>query len=177
MKIQDYPMKCCGMVQASGFNVSDLRGTGVRIHHEGLEQWTERYATDEDWINYFKQIEEHQLKHRRNLAMITLSEYNQHKAMEIAERLGYKMIQRFYNPNSGFHVRMYTKVLWETLEEYKKYKEETGAYDRKFDYSPAARVWTHPHNRWMEEVVLEELQEKGVVSRDYELPQEGLHAL
>lgn len=178
MKIQDYPMKCCGMVQAFGFNSYDVPTTGVRIHEEGTRfQWSERYSTDEDWINYFKQIEEHQLKHRRNLAMITLSEYSQQKAIEIAERLGYKMIQKFWNPNSGFHVRIYTKVLWETPEEYKKYKEESGAYGKDYERNPGAKVWIHPHNRWMEEQVLSELKEREEIDEDTEIPEEGLNAL
>lgn len=179
MKIQDYPMKCCGMVQAFGFNHWDnIPSTGIRIHNEGTpDQWSERYTTDEDWITYFKQIEDHQYKHRRNLAMITLSEATQKKAIEIAERLGYKMIQKFWNPNSGFHVRIYTKVLWETPDEYKKYKEETGNYDKDFERHPTAKIWTLPHNRWMEAEVLKELKEREQIDCSSELPEGGLNAL
>lgn len=113
MKLIDYPMNCCGMVEASGI--------GVNGHYN--EQLREFYYDDADWDLLFKRIEEHQLKHRRNCALISLSE-EQDRAREAAEKRGWGKVFEFYNPNSSNMVALYTKVLWESSAAYKNAEKE-----------------------------------------------------
>jgi hypothetical protein len=113
MILTDFPMKCCGMVEASGI---------------GFRSWNDKgeYYTEEErqakWDTLFSLIEEHQKRHRRNCAMITLA------AQEVAEaqavKRGWTKVFEFYNPNSENMVKIYTKVLWESKEDYKQALED-----------------------------------------------------
>jgi hypothetical protein len=55
--------------------------------------------------------------------MITLS-HKQSAEIAAAGRAGWKMIQSFYNPNSYNTVQIWTKVLWPTLQDYRKAETE-----------------------------------------------------
>jgi hypothetical protein len=110
MILTDFPMKCCGMVEASGISFRSFN-----------EDRTEK-EMQAKWDTLFDLIEEHQKRHRRNCAMITLA------AQEVAEaeaiKRGWTKVFEFYNPNSENMVKIYTKVLWESEEEYERAKED-----------------------------------------------------
>lgn len=108
MKFVDYPMACCGMVEVSGIN---LTGYVADLSVEG--GW--RRPDEREWKPFFDKIEDHQKKHRRNCAMVVLvSSYSR----KYAEMFGWKKVFEFYNPNSGNHCHIYTKVLWATSQAY-----------------------------------------------------------
>jgi hypothetical protein len=112
MILTDFPMKCCGMVEASGIS--------FRPYNE------DRYYTEEEkqekWNTLFNLIEEHQKRHCRNCAMITLA------AQEVAEaeaiKRGWTKVFEFYNPNSENMVKIYTKVLWESEADFQQARKD-----------------------------------------------------
>jgi hypothetical protein len=112
MILTDFPMKCCGMVEASGIAVS-------WSYNEETET---SYRDPAKWDTLFNLIEEHQKKHRRNCAMITLAA--QPEAEREAINRGWTKVFEFYNPNSENMVKIYTKVLWESEEDYKQALED-----------------------------------------------------
>jgi hypothetical protein len=140
MQLYDYPMKCCGMVEAFNINAGIPETGTIKVGEFLLP-----VSTDEDWEVHFKKIEEHQRKHRRNCAMMTLSSV-QTKARGHAERLGWKNVFEFYNPNSYHDVGIYVKVLWDSREAYQK-EVDSGQYEIPMP----AREWTHQHNEALEE--------------------------
>jgi hypothetical protein len=111
MEINDYPMHCCGIVEASNLSL----GSYVYDRHGGYV----RNINDEDYDRMFAKIEEHQRKYQRNCAMITLSS-NQRTPMRAALRNGYKEVFKFFNPNSYALVSVLVKTLWSDVEEYEK---------------------------------------------------------
>jgi hypothetical protein len=124
MILTDYPMKCCGMVEASGFSFYPFTKEGGYLTEE------QRQA---NWDTLFNLIEEHQKKHRRNCAMITLAAQPEAEAQAINR--GWTKVFEFYNPNSENMVKIYTKVLWKSEAEYYQAKED--GYPE-----PARDLWT-----------------------------------
>jgi hypothetical protein len=114
MKLVDYPMDCCGIVEASGINLGEDR------------RETDPAKREAAWDRVFDRITEHQKNHRRNCAMITLSD-NQPEARAAAEARGWISVFEFFNPNSYNKVRIYTKVLWPSRKEYGE-RETSGEY-------------------------------------------------
>lgn len=118
LKIQDHTMNCCLLVEAFGFN--DLHDWGDIDH-----------AMVQNAINELKQW---QLDHRRNVALVALSEA-QTIAREVVEHNGFKKILEVYNPNSYRMVAIYARVLWERREDYEK-AVDSGAYK-----APSRCMW------------------------------------
>jgi hypothetical protein len=110
MNIIDFPMKCCGMVEASelslGLCVYDAEGNFVRN------------VNDDDYDKMFAKIEEHQRKYQRNCSVIALAPAIQLAATKAALRNGYKEVFKFFNPNSYNQVSVFVKTLWKDHADY-----------------------------------------------------------
>lgn len=145
MRLVDYPMDCCGLVEAKWIT-SGVEATGVLIEDFGGREYKSNYSTDEDWDNHLKQIEEHQLKYCRNCALLTLASY-QNDAIKAVERNGWKVIHEFYNPNSCFRVRIYQKTLWNSSDEY---RQAVKAGYKKPDFG-GPNSYAYAHNPWEED--------------------------
>lgn len=145
MKLNDYPMKCCGMVEASDITTGVPATFERKFSDERYGDWTEYETSDEDWENHFKRIEEHQRKHRRNCALMTLAVNYQKTAIAQVERLGWKCILEFYNPNSSGKVRVYSKVLWDGETSYNE-DLKAGKVTPKGTTLREMSIWTRPHN-------------------------------
>jgi hypothetical protein len=143
MIINDYPMHCCAVVQAYGMNIPAAE----------LEN-TVRAATDAEYDRQLKTIEDHQKRHRRNCAMITLSDATQSRVAAAAVRAGWMKIQTFYNPNSGFNVSIWTKVLWPTREDYFK------AIESQEYTAPKTPDWSRAANPYEALLIRDEEVEK-----------------
>jgi hypothetical protein len=109
MNIVDFPMNCCAMVQAQGLNYPRK--------------------------SVFEALENHQRKHKRNCAMITLSEV-QGTAIERATEAGFKKVFEFYNPNSTNMIGIYVKTLFDGSEDFHQRTSEWG--DEDIDYTEKA---------------------------------------
>jgi hypothetical protein len=108
MYIQDFPMKCCGLVEAYQFSVSYAIA--------GKDSYP---TVEEQWDILFNAIERHQRTLSRNCALITLSS-EQEDALEQAQKRGFKIVHKFINPNSENDNYILAKTLWNTLEDYEK---------------------------------------------------------
>lgn len=128
MKIKDWPMACCGMLEA--YEISAGLASSVEVMGPFGSYFN---SSDEDWERHFAQIEEKQKAWRRNCAMMTLST-QQGEAQRHALRLGWEPIFKFYNPNSFNEVTLFVKVLWKDVNEYGQAVE--AGYD-----PPRNRVW------------------------------------
>jgi hypothetical protein len=127
MKLYDYPMSCCGMVEAGG--IQARWDYSIDNYHQS------------DWDTLFGHIEKHQLDHRRNCAMISLSTQQRH-AQEEAVKRGWVKVHEFWNPNSGNKVSLYTKVLWADEEAYRE-AERNGYQRPRLDATRRQEVVEH----------------------------------
>lgn len=125
MYIQDYPMSCCGMLQARMIYEGVKKSGWENSRYGDYPTWTEK-----DWEDQFAKIEKQQREWRRNCAMITLSS-EQREAQKHAVRLGWKAVHEFYNPNSLNMVTIYVKTLWDSAEEYNE-EVNRGEYEAPY---------------------------------------------
>lgn len=97
LTINDHTMDCCAIVEAHGFNL--LGNYGQEPSHEAAQKGLDELIK---W----------QLDHRRNVALVALSDM-QRTAIEVVLENGFKKILEVYNPNSGRNVHLYARVVWE----------------------------------------------------------------
>lgn len=99
LKLLDFPMDCCGMMQGSGFSEQVLEGTQFNKYwNKQLPVY--RHPTKEDWKQRLEYLIDKSEGNRRNCAMIVLSA-DQKEIIAVAEESGFKIIQEFFNPNSN----------------------------------------------------------------------------
>jgi hypothetical protein len=161
MRLVDYPMACCGLVTAEEIAQKVPMTGKVEYDEWDGTKFYESVSTDEDWDNHLKTIEQHQLKYRRNCALMTLASH-QESAIAVVQRNGWKEVFSFYNPNSGFKVYIYTKVLWENADAYRQAVKEGYVIPP----TRGENGWAEKHNPWKEEEHLEWAEENGYVKKE-----------
>lgn len=157
MRLIDHAMNCCGMVTAEEI-LSGVRRVKEEftcpVFGPGRTRWV---ITDEAWDEHFQQIEEHQKKHRRSCAMMTL--VPGHRSATEAELRGYKKVFQFYNPNSGNMNGVYVKALWSIREQY-----ESDISEGRYTKPPKNDLWVNGHGSVIVEngkrIYLEEIEEQ-----------------
>ena len=131
-EIVDKPMDCCGLIEGWGFEYKIPTGK-LSTGFGGYRYPELRDPTVEDEekrIGYLLQNAEY---FQRSCALITLSEV-QTLAIQAAEKLGFKRILEFYNPNSENMVYLYAKHEWNSEDEYRDAKGFDEDADEDDDY-------------------------------------------
>lgn len=111
VRIDDWPMQCCGMLLASNFHGVPMNSNENYLYDELKRRYLPK--TDEDWKLDFDKIKSAQETNGRNCALISLSS-DQKTARAQAEKNDFKQIFEFYNPNSGNMVYLYVHLLYES---------------------------------------------------------------
>lgn len=112
----DTPMLCCGMMQGHGFSSDALSGKRYSTLFR-REVSTYRPSTKDDYKQRLQYLIDQSGKYHRNCAMIVLSEA-QGLVKEVAEELGFKTIQTFFNPNSNNLCYIMTYLHFDGSNEY-----------------------------------------------------------
>lgn len=119
-EIVDKPMKCCGLIEGSGFEENVPTGE-TREGFGGRKYPVYRNPTVEDEEKRIGYLLQNAETFERSCALITLSEV-QTLAIKAAEKLGFKRILEFFNPNSDNMVYLYAKHEWNSEDEYRDAK-------------------------------------------------------
>ena len=119
-EIVDKPMDCCGLIEGWGFEKPVPTGE-TRRGYAGRNLPILREPVLEDEEKRIGYLLQNANNFERSCALITLAAY-QEIAIQAAEKLGFKRILEFYNPNSENMVYLYAKHEWNSEDEYRDAK-------------------------------------------------------
>ena len=127
-EIVDKPMDCCGLIEGWGFQRPVSTGKFINgfAGYSFEERLDPTLKDEEKRIGYLLSKAK---DYERSCALITLSE-EQTLAIKAAEKLGFKRILEFFNPNSDNMVYLYAKHEWSSEDEYRDAK---GYYEDEDD--------------------------------------------
>lgn len=115
----DAPLRCCGLMTGEGFHDSVIDTSRKIPHPWRKNEFTHgaRVTTVEDHTNALQKLINESKSCQRNCVMIVLSSA-QTNEKTAAEKMGFKVIQEFWNPNSGNLVYIMTYLHYADHDSY-----------------------------------------------------------
>lgn len=118
----DAPMRCCGLIEGYGFDEAVVTGEKKQVQDyfsTGGSRTVSvtRPPTQQDTEDRLTELIRQSSYNQRNCVMIVLSD-DQKSHIEVAERLGFRKIQSFWNPNSGNNCHIMTYLNYESSDDY-----------------------------------------------------------